>query len=60
MSKAEEMWKRRWTRSEEIMKKHGVILRVWRNGTDVMEECVTLVEREVSKYENEIARRGKK
>ena len=42
------------------MKKQGVVLRVWRNGTDVMEECVTLVEREVSKYEDEVARREKK
>lgn len=55
-----EMWRRRWARSEEIMKKHGVILRVWRNGTDVMEECVTIVEREVSKYEDEVERRQKK
>lgn len=43
-----EMWKRRWARSEDIMRRQGVVLRSWRNGSDVMEECVTLVERSLT------------
>ncbi|ETN42247.1 uncharacterized protein HMPREF1541_04188 [Cyphellophora europaea CBS 101466] len=44
--KKEEMWKRRWARAEDIMQRQRVVLRTWRVGTDVMEECVRLVERE--------------
>lgn len=40
-----EMWKRRWARSEEIMKKNDVMLRTWRRGEDVMTLCVRLVEK---------------
>jgi len=39
-----EMWRRRWARSEDILKKQGVVLRMWRNGTDVMGLCTRLVE----------------
>ncbi len=44
-NKKEEMWKRRWARSEEIMRSKGVLLRKWRVGGDVMGECVRLVEK---------------
>lgn len=43
-NKKEEMWKRRWARSEEIMNRDGVVLKTWRVGSDVMDECVRLVE----------------
>lgn len=43
-NKKEEMWKRRWARAEGIMKREGVVLRSWRVGTDVMHECVAIVE----------------
>lgn len=44
-----EMWKRRWTRSEEIMKQHGVVLKTWTNGTDVMGLCERLVRQELKR-----------
>lgn len=43
-NKKEEMWKRRWARAMDIMKREGVVLRSWRVGTDVMDECVAIVE----------------
>ena len=43
-NKKEEMWRRRWARAKDIMKKEGVLLRSWRVGTDVMDECVAIVE----------------
>lgn len=39
-----ELWKRRWARSEDILRRHGVVLRMWRSGTDVMGLCTRLVE----------------
>lgn len=45
--KKEEMWKRRWARAEDIMQRQRVVLRTWRVGSDVMEECTRLVEREL-------------
>lgn len=46
-----EIWKRRWARSEEIMRQRGVVLRTWRVGSDVMEECVSLVKEELERIE---------
>ncbi|EXJ94073.1 hypothetical protein A1O1_02466 [Capronia coronata CBS 617.96] len=46
-----EIWKRRWARSEEIMRQRGVVLRSWRVGTDVMDECVRVVKRELERME---------
>lgn len=43
-----ELWRRRWARSEEIMQQRGVVLRSWRVGSDVMDECVKLVQKELS------------
>ena len=43
-NKKEEMWKRRWARAQDIMKREGVVLRSWRVGTDVMDDCVGIVE----------------
>ena len=43
MSKKEEMWRRRWTRAQEMLKEEGVVLRSWRVGTEVTEEAKRLV-----------------
>jgi phosphatidate phosphatase APP1 len=43
-NKKEEMWRRRWARAEGIMKREGVVLRSWRVGADVMDECIAIVE----------------
>ena len=43
-NKNEEMWKRRWARVRDIMKREGVVLGTWRVGTDIMDECVEIVE----------------
>ncbi|RMZ77495.1 hypothetical protein DV738_g4440, partial [Chaetothyriales sp. CBS 135597] len=42
INKKEEIWRRRWARSEEIMRQKGVVLRSWRVGSDVMGECVKM------------------
>ncbi|KPI38537.1 Phosphatidate phosphatase APP1 [Cyphellophora attinorum] len=46
-NKKEEMWKRRWAHAQEIMGRQRIVLRTWRVGSDVMEECLRLVEREM-------------
>ncbi|KAL8830702.1 MAG: hypothetical protein Q9191_001284 [Dirinaria sp. TL-2023a] len=44
MSKREEIWKRRWARAKELLNDKGVMLRSWRNGDDVMDETLKLIE----------------
>jgi hypothetical protein len=39
------------------MQKRGIILRTWRVGSDVMEECVKLVQREMDRAEDETKQR---
>ncbi|KIW34440.1 uncharacterized protein PV07_01218 [Cladophialophora immunda] len=46
-----EIWRRRWARAEEIMRARGVVLRKWRVGGDVMDECVALVSRELERQD---------
>lgn len=50
-SKKEEVWRRRWARAEEIMRREGVVLRTWRVGSDVVEECVGVCERALREIE---------
>lgn len=47
--KKEEVWKRRWARAEDIMQRNRVVLRTWRVGSDVMDTCVGLVEKEMQR-----------
>lgn len=47
-----EIWKRRWARAEEIMHQRGVLLRTWRVGSDVMDDCVRLVKKEMERSES--------
>jgi len=47
LNKKEETWRRRWKRAKEIMDKEGVMLRTWRVGADVMDECVSVAEKEL-------------
>lgn len=54
-----ELWKRRWQRSEEILRKQGVVLRMWRNGTDVMGLCTRLVEGALKDMEGDDGGGGK-
>ncbi|KAF7512219.1 hypothetical protein GJ744_002381 [Endocarpon pusillum] len=44
-NKKEEVWRRRWARAEELMRREGVVLRTWRVGGDVVDECMGLCER---------------
>lgn len=53
-----ETWKRRWARSEDIMKRQGVVLKTWRNGTDVMGVCDRLVREEMRRMGIEIKSEG--
>ena len=45
VSKKEEMWRRRWAKAKEVFDDKGVLLRSWRQGGDVMDEAVNLIER---------------
>ncbi|MCJ1286406.1 hypothetical protein MMC26_005751 [Xylographa opegraphella] len=45
LNKKEELWKRRWARAKDILDEHGVMLRAWRVGNDVMIDAIRLVER---------------
>lgn len=44
-SRKEAMWRQRWVRAEHVLKERGVVLRSWRVGRDVEDECCELVER---------------
>lgn len=52
-NKKEEVWRRRWVRAEEVMRREGVMLRTWRVGGDVMDECVGLCERALKQIEKD-------
>ena len=45
LNKKEELWKRRWARAKDILDEHGVMLRAWRVGNDVMIDAIRLVEK---------------
>ena len=45
LSKKEELWLRRWQYASKVFKEQGVMLRSWRVGLDVADECVRVVER---------------
>lgn len=47
LNKKEEMWKRRWRRAKDILDREGVMLRTWRVGEDVMNECIDVVQGEI-------------
>lgn len=53
-----ETWRRRWARAEEITKNKGILLRTWRIGTDVMDDCVDLVVRAAKEMEMKAGRNG--
>ncbi|RPB18823.1 hypothetical protein L211DRAFT_831259 [Terfezia boudieri ATCC MYA-4762] len=42
LDKKAELWKRRWEYADEVLAEQGVLLRSWRVGQDVQEECVAL------------------
>ena len=44
LNKREESWNRRWTRAQDILGDHGVILATWRIGSDVQDLCVSVIE----------------
>lgn len=47
-----DMWKRRWARAEEIMKQRKVMLRSWRVGSDVMDDCIRLVKKDMEQSDH--------
>ena len=55
-NKKEEMWRRRWARAEEILRNQRVVLRSWREGTEVMDEAVRIVEKAMRSMGTEGAR----
>ncbi|KAK3079027.1 hypothetical protein LTS18_005923, partial [Coniosporium uncinatum] len=42
-TKKEAMWRQRWERAQQVMRKNGVVLRSWRVGSDVRAESERLV-----------------
>ncbi|KAI9669204.1 MAG: hypothetical protein M1817_004746 [Caeruleum heppii] len=55
-NKKEELWRRRWARAKEVLDPKGVELRTWREGRDVMEQSVGLVERVLREKEGKPAK----
>ncbi|KAK4998230.1 hypothetical protein LTR66_002495 [Elasticomyces elasticus] len=51
VNKKEEMWKRRWARAKTVLDEKGVVLRSWRVGGDVQEECLKLVKKALEDIE---------
>jgi len=47
VSKKEELWRRRWERANYVLNRKGVKLFSWRAGTDVEEETLELVAKEL-------------
>lgn len=43
LDKKAELWKKRWEYAGEVLASQGVLLRSWKVGQDVHEECVALV-----------------
>lgn len=48
-----DIWRRRWARAEEILRPRKVVLRAWRVGGDVSDECIRLVKNEMERQERE-------
>lgn len=42
LDKKAELWKKRWEYADEVLAEQGVLLRSWRVGKDVHEECLAL------------------
>lgn len=59
-NKKEEMWKRRWARAKDILEREGVVLRSWRVGTDVMDDCIAIVEGNLRELRHEEGGMGAK
>lgn len=45
MSKKEEMWRQRWSKAKKIFDEKGIVLRTWREGHDVRDEAIKLIEK---------------
>ena len=52
-NKKEEIWRRRWANAQDELRGHGVMLKSWRVGADVMDETVRLVERALREMERD-------
>jgi len=59
-SKKEVLWRQRWGRAQQVMRKHGVVLRSWRVGGDVRAESERLVKEALEKDERNGKGKGKK
>ncbi len=59
VNKKLELWKQRWTRAQELLRREGVVLRSWRVGEDVADGAVRLVERELKEMGVEGYGKGK-
>ena len=44
VNKNEELWRRRWLRAQTLLQGHGVRLRSWRVGQDVLQDSIDLVQ----------------
>ncbi|KAK8220438.1 hypothetical protein IWZ01DRAFT_555189 [Phyllosticta capitalensis] len=50
-NKREELWRKRWTKAEQILNENGVLLRSWRVGDDVMDESMQLIDEALRKQQ---------
>ena len=53
INKKEDMWKRRWAKAKEVLDDHGVELRSWRVGEDVMDDAIKIVKKAIASQNGE-------
>jgi phosphatidate phosphatase APP1 len=52
-SKKEQLWRQRWANAEQTLGEHGVILRGWRVGSDIMGEAERIIKEAEKKFKRD-------
>jgi phosphatidate phosphatase APP1 len=52
-SKKEQLWRQRWVTAEQTLGEHGVILRGWRVGSDIIGESVRIIKDSEKKFKKD-------
>jgi phosphatidate phosphatase APP1 len=59
-SKKEQLWRQRWANAEQTLGEHGVILRGWRVGEDLMGEAERIIKEADKKFKRDELRSAEK
>ncbi|KAJ5584863.1 uncharacterized protein N7459_004663 [Penicillium hispanicum] len=59
-NKREELWRRRWERASDILRKHGVVLGSWRVGSDAQPVCMWLIDEALKEVQSNGVQAGSK